>query len=367
MIVSNTTASHGSKFAQLLNPTCTDIFWVSPYLASDFKALFADTDFSSVNQVVLVTALKANDQDQITKPKALKSFIEMVRSKTPKVAIRIHIDNSLHGKIYVFEGNERRKAIVTSANLTHNGLFHNNEWGVELDTPESIDKLKNEVLECIEYVDVTESMIDRLIIHADQHERERDKKRKEAGQSENSIEIESDILKEVYHQADNSNREPRYYLKPIGVSEDPIYKESKRDFSALHQDLAFSKKGTGRIEAGDIVITTAVGCGCLLSYFKVTGSPVEASYEEQKNNINKSRWPWSMEGRNQSTNYGAAWFEYNLDRKNLLDDFLSSQPDSPVTAAGSRTLGTISFGADKVEISKVFAEFLIKEIERLNA
>ena len=74
----------------------------------------------------------------------------------------------------------------------------------------------------------------------------------------------TDVLSDVYYQGQNASSESRYYLKPVGVSENPIWKEDRNDYSDLHQNLDFSKKGVGAIREGNIVITTAVGCGCLL-------------------------------------------------------------------------------------------------------
>ncbi|RLA22898.1 MAG: hypothetical protein DRQ62_07235, partial [Gammaproteobacteria bacterium] len=74
---------------------------------------------------------------------------------------------------------------------------------------------------------------------------------------------------------------------------------------------------------------------------------------------------WHIEGRNFSLNYGGSWWQYNLDRKLLLDLFLELQPNQPVTQAGAYTLGTLNFGSDKVEITKPFAEFLITKINEI--
>lgn len=354
-VTSNLTGKHGELIQNLLVDGFHDLVFVSPFLTENFDALFKGADFSSIKSITLVTTLKKNDQDQITKPKSLKSFYQLIKAKSPKAKVKIHIDNSLHGKIYIFKKNNAQKAIVTSANLTHNGLYHNHEWGVLIEDEKAISQLESEVLECIDYPDVTESLVDRLLMFSDQYQRDNPDWTK-------VVTPNSDVLEQVYNQGANNNENPRYWLKPIGVSESPIHKESKRDFSDLHQDLAFSKKGVGAIRAGDIVITTAVGCGCLLSYFQITGSPKEATFDEKQENSWKERWPWHIEGRCLSTDYGAKWWEYDLDRKVLMEKFLEQYPGESVTQAGARTLGTLNFGSDKVELTKQFAEFLISQI-----
>jgi len=341
-VASNLMGKHGDLIQDLLGDSFHDLVFVSPFLAADFKSLFRGADFSSVRSITLVTTLKKNDQDQIIKPKSLKSFYQLIKAKCPKAKVKVHIYNSLHGKIYIFKGNGTPKAIVTSANLTHNGLYHNHEWGLLIDNQDTIAQLECEVLECIEYPGITESQLDRLVMFSDQYQRDNP-------EWLIAVTPNSDILESVYHQGRSNNDNPRYWLKPIGVSEDPIYKESQRDFSGLHQNLAFSKKGVGAIRAGDIVITTAVGCGCLLSYFQVTGSPQEATHEERLQSPWRERWPWHIEGRNLSTAYGGTWWQYNLDRKILLDKFIGLFPNEAVTRAGASTLGTLNFGSDKVD------------------
>jgi hypothetical protein len=358
-VISNSSSNHGTLFSELLHESCDELFLVSPYLTDDFEALIGIDNISSVNIVTLVTKLKKNDPDQISKPKSLKSFYKLIRKKCQNAKINIHIDNNLHGKIYIFKKGKMQRAIITSANLTQNGLYNNHEWGLQIDDIDVISQLQNEVLECIDYPDITESLVDRLLMYSDQYQRHNPEWMK-------NVVPEADILEDVYNEGVRNNKEPRYYLKPVGVSEDPIYKEDQRDFSDLHQDLHFSVKGVGSIRAGDIVITTAVGCGCLLSYFQVTGSPVQATYEEQQTAPWRQRWPWHIEGRNLSRNYGGSWWEYDLYRKALLDSFLEQYPNEAVTQSGSKTLGTLNFGNDKVTITKPFAEFLISKIREVD-
>ncbi|UZE97642.1 phospholipase D family protein [Alkalimarinus alittae] len=355
-VISNLTSSHGSLITELLEDNYDELFWVSPFIAGDFQELFSKSDFSAVKTITLVTTLKKNDQDQITKPHALKSFYNLMNAKCPKAKVKVHIDNSLHGKIYIFKKDNIHKVIVTSANLTQSGFYNNHEWGLLIDSGEAIEQLESEVLECIDYHDITESLVDRLVMFSEQG-------LKDHPEWDEKTQPTSDILDSVYFQGDKNNKEPRYYLKPVGVSEDPILKEDQKDFSDLHQNLDFSKKGTGAIRAGDIVITTAVGCGCLLSYFQITGSPKEATFEEQQTEPWKQRWPWHIEGRNLSPSYGGCWWKHDLDRKPLLDTFLSEYPDQPVTKAGAFSLGTLNYGSDKVEITKAFADFLIDKID----
>ncbi len=359
-VISNTHSNHGEEFSGLLNSEVTDLFMASPFITSDFSDLFKTYKLAGVKSITLVTTLKENDKDQITKPSALKSFYEMARSKCPNAKVKVHVDNSLHGKIYIFKSVEAAKAIVTSANLTYSGFYSNHEWGLLIDSIKEIAQLENEVLESIDYPDVTEFFVDRLMMYSEQYQKDHPDWGK-------VVSPESNILEHVYNQEQTYNKAPKYYLKPVGVSEDPIYKEHKRDFSDLHQDLYFSKKGTGAICAGDVVITTAVGCGCLLSCFEITGRPQEATANEKLLDPWKERWPFHIQGRNKSQKYGGSWWEYDLDRKVLLEEFLRQYPNEKITKAGGVTFGTLNFGSDKVEITEAFGKFLIERINQIDS
>ncbi|TOF96706.1 hypothetical protein, partial [Vibrio parahaemolyticus] len=172
-----------------------------------------------------------------------------------------------------------------------------------------------------------------------------------------------DILPRVYSSESDSDKEPLYFLKPIGTQEDPVLLEEQRDFSDLHQNLHFSKKKPKGVSKGDIVITAGVGSGSLLSYFKVTGSLFHVTDEEIKQEAWKERWPWYMEGQNHSCDFGGSWWEHDIKRNTVLEEFRQLYPKTPVTKSGNFNLGTLNFGNDKVQITKEFGEFLISKIE----
>ena len=114
---------------------------------------------------------------------------------------------------------------------------------------------------------------------------------------------------------------------------------------------------------GDILITTAVGAGSLLSYFKVTGGLQHVTEEEIRREEWKERWPWYMEGRNQSPKFGSQWWIHNIRRQDALNEFKEKYPGIAVTYAGGFSLGTLNMGNDKVRITKEFGDFLISKIE----
>lgn len=355
-IVSNTADSHLSFIQNLVAKKASRLIIASPYLASNFEKFLQKFDFSCCSEIVLFTTFKPNDYEQLTKPFQLKSFFNFMANSYPKAKVVIHIDNSLHGKVYVSSFENESIALITSANFTNNGLQNNHEWGLATNKNEVIATLLDELFDAIEYPSITLNQIAKACLFAEHYMRTNSEWNRKP-------EIESDILGTVYSVGNPENLDPQYFLKPIGVSDSPILHKDKRDFSELHQYLHFSVRRPKGVRKGDIVITIGVGGGALLSYFIVTGALQHVSEEEIKNDLWKARWPWYMEGRNQAQEFSSKWWTHDLQRNDLLEEFKSSMPDIPVTEAGGFSLGTLNRGNDKVRITKQFGQYLISKID----
>ncbi|WP_421185428.1 hypothetical protein [Aeromonas enteropelogenes] len=355
MLLSNINNSQLEHLKYIFRNCDERVVIVSPYLADDIPSFLCHFDFSSTKRIDLITTFKPKDIDQITKPFKLRDFYNFFDEKYPHIATKIHINNHLHGKLY-FSLGIRKELILTSGNFTLNGMFHNDEWGVSITDINIINDALTQATDCIEYEDVTPFQVHRACLFAEVYLGNNP-------QWKEKQEINSDILESVYSDTDFQNNEPKYYLKPIGHKEAPIILEERRDFSDLHQKLHFSKKKPSGIKKGDIIITTAVGAGSLLSYFKVTSGLQIVTDEQIKATPWLERWPWYLEGRNNSVKFGGEWWRHNLRRQDMLTEFHSKYPDQSVTYAGGRTLGTINMGSDKVRLSEKFAKFLISKIQ----
>ncbi len=354
-MVANSEDNHLDALKNLFIRQANRLLIVSPYLAKNLESLLNEFNFDNIQSIELITTFKANNPEQLSKPIILKTYFDFFSSKYPDIKIKLHIDNLLHGKIFISTTEDTHIAILGSANFTRNGLCNNHEWGVLIKENKVIDNIIEDLYNSIEYEDVTYNQIKKSCLFADQFERDNIGWNKQPG-------VTSDFLKTVYSVEDSQNVEPKYFLKPIGVTSDPVLLEDRKDYSDIHQNLHFSKKKPSGVRKGDIVITFGVGGGSLLSYFKVTGGLEYATDDEIKKDVWKERWPWYMEGRNQAPDFSKRWWEYNLQIYALLDQFLDENPSIPVTKAGGYGLGTLNFGSDKVRISKEFGDFLINNI-----
>lgn len=358
MLISNITSNHKTLVQELLTESCRDFIIVSPYLAQEMQTFLDEFDFSSLQRISLVTTFKPKDPEQFTKPFQIYDFMNFFKVRYPNVKMIVHIDNKLHGKLYISRS-DQKKMIVTSANFTNNGMNENHEWGVLVEDVKMIENALEDVLNNVEYEEVSFNQIKKACDFARGE-------MKLNPQWNKKTPIFCNILEKVYSDENANNNDPKYFLKPLGTTENPITLERRRDFSELHQQLHFSKKEPKGVRKGDFVITTAVGKGsdgALLSYFRVTGGIQHVTAEQLKEDQGLKRWPWFVEGKNNSQKFGKLWWQYNLRRQDLLEEFKKINPDVSVTYSGASTLGTLNFGNDKVRVTKEFGEFLINKIK----
>ncbi len=73
-----------------------------------------------------------------------------------------------------------------------------------------------------------------------------------------------------------------------------------------------------------------------------------------------------MEAQNMTPNYGSKWFQHNLYKNDLLNEYLQLYPEKPITAIGTQTLGALNFGKDKLKLDIDFAKFIIHKIITIN-
>jgi len=355
-VVSNSEKNHLDELRTLFQSNANRLIIASPFLAPNITELLNEFTFANTESIELITTFKPKDSEQLTKPEILRDFFDFFKKEYPEIKVKLHINNQLHGKLYLRIDHSRRSLILSSANFTRNGLCNNDEWGLSVDDDTVIDEVINGLFESIEYHDVPYTQIKQACLQAEFYKRDHPEWIKKP-------DIFSDILDIVYTVENTSNTNPKFFLKPIGVTDRPILLKDQRDFSNLNQNLHFSKKKPKGVRKGDVLITVAVTAGSLLSYFKVTGGLQEVTKDEILRDGWKERWPWYLAGRNSSPGFGGQWWIHNIQREDVRKEFLELYPDTPVTSAGGFTLGAINFGADKVQITKEFADFLISKIK----
>ncbi|MFI8711990.1 restriction endonuclease PLD domain-containing protein [Brevibacillus brevis] len=338
-ILNNIDSSHFNEIKDLVRDA-DEFYIISPYLMESFDVFFDEIIVpSEVKRIVLISTLRDNDPDLFKKANSLYSF--SVNCLTRMIAYRIHVDNKLHGKIYIAskEGSPIR-GIITSANFTDRGLNHNHEWGIQIDDTTPLKQIITDISKVSSHA-LTHEELHNIIVKIDSF-------------SQNGVpsapKINLEINSFIKHKVVETKTDIRYFIKPVGFSDEPF--ETTRTLSSGIEVMHFSKRRPNSVRIGDMLICYGVGTTKLLGYFEVISEPY--IWDE------KSRWPWAVKAKNLSPKYSQSWMSFENTISSIQASFDSR---FPVTYVGGKTLGALQFGADKIRLSEEFANHLLSIID----
>lgn len=330
-----------------------EVLIASPFLMNDFSSFFTGLNTEVLKRFDLVTTLPAQAFEQQPKIYSLLSLLSSPTFAGGNIKCSVSLDNSLHGKIYIFKKVDGSKvAIISSANFTNNGLAKWHEWGVEIYDSVTIDGLERSLRNSIHFADISKEQLQLWQKRVNDH-----LAASPAPSMENqALDLLSDLKSKNLANLLSSN--PTIWLKPIGAMGYPV--TSERLFDDAVYPLHFAKEPQ-RVAIGDIAICYGVGAGKLLSVYRVFSPVRKATPDQVESEEWMQRWPWIRDGQNLTPNYGRNWAAHSLFLKTLAEQFLSSFPDKNLTPS-SKTLGALNYGHDKFRLSREFAEYLLKAV-----
>ncbi|MCU5002903.1 NgoFVII family restriction endonuclease [Bacillus tropicus] len=315
---------------------------ISPFLMESFDDFFSQLNGKGIKRISLTTTLKDNNSDLLKKSNSLYSFC--LNCKKNNISYSVHIDNKLHGKIYIsLKSGTPLQGIITSANFTNSGLENNHEWGVLIDDTNQLLKLISEI-KSVESRALSTNELEEVITTIDAFSQAFTIPK----ESKISLTV-SDIINKRRHKV---TADKRYFIKPVGVSDEPFAEH--RRLSTDIQELHFSKRKPVAVREGDILICYGVGTAKLLGYFEVIEGPY---YLEETS----SRWPWEVKAKNICPEYSERWNMFNNTISTIQASYESLLPITKNN--GGRTLGALNFGADKIQLTEGFASHVINIIE----
>ncbi|GGF88905.1 phospholipase D family protein [Paenibacillus aceti] len=338
-ILNNIDSRHFDELKQLVDGT-DELHIVSPFLMESFDVFFDEIIASSdVKRVVLVTTLKDNDPDLLKKADSLHSFL--LNCVTHSIAFRVHVDNKLHGKIYIARKNGiPLRGIITSANFTDSGLNKNHEWGVLIEDQESLKKVIADIFNVSSHA-LTHEELKGIIEKIDNYTEN------VAAQQKTKIDLEVGHLfkkKTVELKSD-----VRYFIKPVGYSDRPF--ATTRKLNNGIEKMHFARR-PNPVRIGDILICYGVGTTKLLGYFEVVSDPYIWD--------STSRWSWELEAKNLCPEYSESWVTFD----NTISSVVASYDHvNPVTNVGGSTLRALQRGSDRIQLTDAFAKHAIELIE----
>ncbi|WP_445454292.1 phospholipase D family protein [Flavobacterium sp. 25HG05S-40] len=343
-IINNRTFDNHESFLLKSFKDSDEAIIISPFLSKSFKFIeFNKT--KHLNKITLITTLKKDYKDQQCKINFFKNLFEF--GKKESIAIEIFIDNSLHGKIYIFKkGHQYIKGIITSANFTRNGLKMNNEWGIEINDTIRIEEIANDLISNIVLEPITEPILKKI-----------EAKFNTIPPPKVIVSDSIDLVKALNLKTNPLNvlETANYWLKPIGSTEDLISITDK--FSDTEKDLFFAVKPRG-VKIGDILIAYAVGYKKILSIYRV-------SSKFQTTTNPTDRWKYYIQGENLTRFYGNEWSDYNIHISDEREFFVKKFKLN-ATPSGKNSYGSLQQGADKLKITNEFGNYLIKKIVAIN-
>jgi HKD family nuclease len=338
IILSNINSNHYNHIKNLL-VDADEIHIVSPFLMESFDVFFHEIKSLTIQRIVLTTTLKDNDPDLFKKADSLHSFCK--NCKENGIDYRVHIDNKLHGKIYIaLKNDEPFRGIITSANFTEAGLGQNHEWGVQIDDTTHLKQLLNDV-STVRSEALTEEEIGNIIKTIDNYSKY---------YQHNDPKLDLQVNHLIKQKVLQRKSDKRFFIKPVGWAENPF--SLHRTLSSDVEKLHFAKRPAA-VTIGDILICYGVGTTKLLGYFEVIDEPL---FLGEKG----GRWPWEIQAKNLSPDYSEAWNDFDNTISSIQATYNS---DFTVTYVGGKTLGALNFGADKIQLTEEFAQHAIRTIE----
>lgn len=349
---------HSTRLKELFNES-DSIVLTSPFLMTDFADFFGEVDFSQIKEFHLITTLLPKSFDQIKKVSSLVSLIEFPDIKSKKVNCQISLNNKLHGKIYIFKKNENYvSAIISSANFTDSGLSRNHEWGVEISDTEEIMNLEKSIIDSIDFPNLSFEEIYKM------EQATTDFLAEQPQTEKREIDLNLTDLISLSKLTSQLNGTINFWLKPIGVTDNPVKEDEL--FNVIEDRLNFSKQRPNGVKTNDILIAYGVGATKILSIYCATSYPLVVTELEKEKEDWLNRWPWYVTAHNLTPIFGENWSRHNFYINSLREEYLSINPNKPITAVGGQTLGALNYGKDKLKLSPDFAKFIIDKVVAAN-
>ena len=339
LLSNNTKTNHKTRLLELCS-LADEVVIASPFCYTDFEGFAKDlVSCGGVHQVTFITTLKKDEV--VGKIDSLLSFRDSMNGVG--IEWKLCVDDSLHGKVYIFLKNGQSfSGVITSANLTYNGMEKNHEWGCLIEDAEELKALKQQLLADVEYQLSTE-LLDDIKQRVSEKYPNGIKK-----VSLDVVDIEDIVL------GSKIDKSARIFIKPIGVSGKPIF---EGDFST-ETDSYFSKRRPSAVRIGDILITYGVGSCKIIGAYKVTSDPLNTNKPED-------RWPWYVKSECMTPNLSnRKWETANLhvtaEAKRYVDQF-----KKPITQRKGYNLNALNRGCDKICLDNEYGRFLFGKVMAL--
>ena len=344
-IIDNTRNNHRNEIKHLFS-RCSRILIASPFISDEAIDYLKECGLEKFEQVVLITTLKAKNGDQFKKVPVFLKLYSMLQQGSSSCKLSIHVDDRLHGKVYIGQCGDRFVgAIISSANFTGNGIERNHEWGVYVEDEVLVEQVYNQVLnDTVRSVGVQD--LEKMKEWFDKH----------SIKSSFKDNTDLNVLDLVSPQHEPSKKDfVTYWLKPYGTIDEQVPDTMMFDEDPFEMTFA---RGVQNIKEGDVLVVYAVGSRKILSVYVSTGV-----WDKKKTfkSPRVERWPYFVVCRNLTTGFGAKWPQESLTLDSLRDSYLRMYPNKEVRP-GAKDFRVLQWGQDRIKLDREFTEYVIDEV-----
>ncbi len=340
-IIENTNDKHLQEVKDILKAS-DEVFVVSPFITDEAVSALEDA-VAGVQSMIVVTTMKQQDYDQLNKIPVLLKLFSI--AETHAVDLTVKIDNKLHGKVYAGKKDDNYLgAIITSANLTGNGMANNHEWGVYISDGTVINDI------CEQILSETEMTVDKEdLLEMEKWLKAHPVKKISRPQ------LKDNLLDMVVQPKIVVQQGATFWLKPYGTIDQHV--PSSLKFDEDEKDITLAQ-GVGSIKEGDVLIVYAVGGRQVISIFEATGKHGKKTVFANKRD---ERWPYYVTCKNLTPEFGANWFSANLTLDALISSYLQLHPTKDIRP-GSQNLAVMQWGRDRLRLEKGFGVYVVQEV-----
>ena len=339
-IIENTNGKHLQEIKDILK-VCDEAVVVSPFITEEaIKAL--EESMGGVKSMTVVTTMKQQDYDQLNKIPVLQKLFSI--ANTNLVDLFVKVDNKLHGKVYAGKKDGvYTKAILTSANLTCNGMENHHEWGVYLSDPTVIEGICEQILSETEMTVYREDLV-KMEAWVKAHPVTKVPRPK----------LKDNLLDFVQSKIVTS-RGGTYWLKPYGTIDQHVPASMK--FNNDEEEITLAQ-GVGAIKEGDVLLVYAVGGRQIISIFEATSKyGKKTSFADKRD----ERWPFYVMCKNLTPEFGARWFDANVTLDKLVTSYLQLHRTKEIRP-GFQNLAVMRWRRDRLRLDNDFGEYVMREV-----
>ena len=342
-IVDNTTANNHYSVIKKLAHSADEIIIVSPFCFPDFSSFFDMlANIGTIKSLTFMTTLKR--EESVTKTYSLFSFKEKARQSG--IQNSILINDALHGKVYIFKSKGIPiGALVTSTNITDNGLQRNHEWGCCFDDKPQIESIEKTIKRTAKY-ELTDSMLHEIKQRVDAYVLKHSASKHTVPSGVNI----KDIIVSKRFKLNFISRNIRIFIKPIGSLEHPI---CTGDYSA--ERTQYFARRPKAVRKNDLLIAYGVGARKIIGIFQVLSDTALHTGDKT------SRWPWYVEVNNITPKFSKVWFDKDIYITSFAQEYIDRY-ELPITNVGSKTLGALRWGVDKIQLARDFGIELLSTV-----